>query len=399
MTSPKFQIPDEFKSQLTYTEPQDPRTEHEILASISTYQRMTSEKNIWCFWNSGLSNIPAWCRRNIVDWARINGPSWTIRVLDTVPDSPNHIFKYLPKEILPEAMVKGTMNGPYVGPHSSDFLRGATLYQYGGVYMDVGIILIRQLDRMGWDQLEDPTNPRQIIVPQMYGTTISNSWVASRKGDPFIKRWHDLFVYLWKDKTNYEGLITHPLLTFAQTMDFSESQKKGYAWEFIVGPVTVFEYISQVLAWMRLCSLEDAGDGFSGAEYQRDHILWYDTLPENWSAETVVGYTGQALFDALSTRTDIDPDTEEYKTAYKLVWRMLTTASMQKITHGKNLTKTPALGLLWDEKENEGKDNAPGTFAELLRLGSRYSFQKRQSIAFVKTEKPAVTMKKGLLEP
>lgn len=145
--------------------------------------------------------------------------------------------------------------------------------------------------------------------------------------------------------------------------------------------------------------LEDAGNGFSGAEYQRDHILWYDALAENWGAETVVGYTGQALFDALATRTDADPESEEYKTAYKLVWRMLTKSSMQKITHGKNLTKTPALGLLWDLKENEVKDIEPGTFAELLRYGCTHFYQTRADIEAVQTEKPKVTIKKGLFEP
>lgn len=73
------------------------------------------------------------------------------------------------------------MVGPYTGPHSADFLRGACLYLYGGVWMDVGVVLIRQL--------EDPKSPFEVSVPWMYGTVMANHFVASRKDNPFIKRW------------------------------------------------------------------------------------------------------------------------------------------------------------------------------------------------------------------
>ena len=81
------------------------------------------------------------------------------------------------------------MVGPYTGPHSADFLRGACLYLYGGVWMDIGIVLIRQLDNICWRQLEDPKSPFEVSVPWIYGTVMANHFVASRKDNPFIKRW------------------------------------------------------------------------------------------------------------------------------------------------------------------------------------------------------------------
>jgi len=81
------------------------------------------------------------------------------------------------------------MDGPYTGPHSADFLRGACLYSYGGVWMDVGILLVRGLDGICWGKLEDPESPFEVSVPWMYGPVMANHFVASRKGDPFIKRW------------------------------------------------------------------------------------------------------------------------------------------------------------------------------------------------------------------
>lgn len=55
--------------------------------------------------------------------------------------------------------------------------------------MDVGIILIRRLDEICRRQLEDPNSLFEVSVPWMYGTVMANHSVASRKGNPFIKRW------------------------------------------------------------------------------------------------------------------------------------------------------------------------------------------------------------------
>ena len=189
-----FEIPEEFQDQLVYRDGVDKRTDAEILESLTKYAPITSEKNIWAFWHSGVTEMPGWCQRNVIAWVRLCGSSWTVRVLNTVPSSPNNALKYLPVDVLPEAFVKGTMDGPYSGPHSADLLRGACLYLFGGVFMDVGNLLIRHLDRICWRQLEDATSPFQVAVPWMYGITTANHFVASRKGDPFIKRWYAFWV-------------------------------------------------------------------------------------------------------------------------------------------------------------------------------------------------------------
>lgn len=393
----KYQIPKEFQDQLEPAEPLDTRSDEAILASLSNHRPVTSEKNIWAYWHAGVKAMPKWCQRNIIDWHRICGPSWTVRVLDSVPDSPNHALKTIPPEMLPETFVKGTMAGQYVGPHSADFLRGACLYLFGGVFMDVGIILIRSLDRICWSQLEDPSSPYGISVPRMYDTAMANHFVASRKADPFIQRWHDLFVQVWQDRTSYQGMSRNPLFAFMRNEGFAASQERGFTWEWAVTPTTVFEYITQVLVWMRLTMLEDAGDGFSGVDYAMNQVLWFDVLAENWGIESKIGFKGEDAFNLLATRLDADPESEEYKKAYAIVWHCLAQSSMQKVTHAKNLTKTPALGSLWDLEEKEG-GHGEGTFADLLRYGATRFRQKREGIAVVQIERP-VTMKKGLYEP
>jgi mannosyltransferase OCH1-like enzyme len=189
--SPPFPvaIPEEYRGELEYAEVTDTRSDDEILASLGQHVPVTSEKSVWAYWDKGVAAIPGWCKRNVTNWVRILGPSWTVRVLDTVTESPNHALKYIPPKFLPEAFANGTMDGPYVGPHSADFIRGATLYVHGGVFMDVGILMIRHLDRVCWSALADEQTPYNVFVPVMYGQTIANHFVASRKGDPIIKRW------------------------------------------------------------------------------------------------------------------------------------------------------------------------------------------------------------------
>ena len=187
-------------------------------------------------------------------------------------------------------------------------------------------------------------------------------------------------------------------MAFSKDIKFEASQMRGFKWDFNVSPVTVMEYIGQVLAWLRLCRLEDPHDGFNGAEYYTHKVLLFDVLSEDWAAESIIGFRGQDLFDVLATKLDADPESEAYRKAYKTIWRLLTRSSMQKVTHGKNLTKEVALGTLWDLEENEGKDVEPGTFAGLLRYGSVHFEQERKSIDYVDAEAPEDRITKGLLE-
>lgn len=190
MSPQKFPIPEAYQGLLVYDEAQDKRNDEEILRELSTFRAVTSEKNIWAFWHSGIHSMPAWCQRNVCAWVRMHSHNgWTVRVLDSIKDSKNYSLKYVPDAILPAAFVHGTMDGPYVGPHSADMLRGACLYAHGGVFLDVGIPLIRSIYRICWAKLEDPSTPYEVAAPWVYGTHIGNHFVSARKGSPFIGRW------------------------------------------------------------------------------------------------------------------------------------------------------------------------------------------------------------------
>jgi hypothetical protein len=189
MADSRFPIPEQFRYNVHYVESLDKRSEEAILESLTQHVPITSEKNIWGYWDSGVRKMPNWCQRNVVNWIRLCGPSWTIRILDNVPNSPNNALTWVGAEMLPNTFVDGTMDGPYTGPHSADFLRGACIFLFGGVWMDTGIVLIRKIEDICWKQLEDPSSPYEVSVPWMYGQVMANHFVAGRKGNMFIKYW------------------------------------------------------------------------------------------------------------------------------------------------------------------------------------------------------------------
>lgn len=100
-------------------------------------------------------------------------------------------------------------------------------------------------------------------------------------------------------------------MSFALKNTFKEAEEAKFNWDFSVEPQTVFEYIAQVLSWMRLCMLESTGTGddsnnntFSGTEYWLNKVLIFNALQEDWGAEATIGFGEQILFDALATKFD-----------------------------------------------------------------------------------------------
>ncbi|KAF2132300.1 capsule polysaccharide biosynthesis protein [Dothidotthia symphoricarpi CBS 119687] len=400
MATSQLAIPEKYKSELRYVEAKDTRTDAEILHSFTEHVPVTSEKNIWTYWHSGVKSMPSWCQRNIINWVRLQGSEWTVRVLDTVPDSPNHALKWIAPEELPEAFVEGTMTGPYVGPHSADFLRGAALYAYGGIWMDVGNILFRHLDKVCWDQLADDNSPYTVSAPWMLKQYIANHFIAARKGDIFIKKWHELFVHLWKGRKDFTGVLQSPLIAFIQDFKFGQAEDRNFKWDFKVDEATALGYIGQCVAWIRLTWLQEPDGGFDGVDYWAKKVLLFDAGQEDWAAEQLLGYKGEDLFKVLTTKRDADAESEEFKKAEETIWRLLTKSSLQKITHGKGLTHSVHCGVLMDLPENEGSDQQPETFAELLRFGSVHFEQTRESVVYVDPimVDPQLVIRKGFLE-
>ncbi|KAL2210906.1 hypothetical protein CC79DRAFT_1366282 [Sarocladium strictum] len=402
MEATHFTIPAEYRGKLEEVEVLDTRSDQDILETLRHNVPITSEKNVWAYWHSGVDNASNFAKQNICNWVRKLGSAWTVRILDKVPDSPNHALNWVPGEMLPEAWTKDRFEGSWAGPHSSDCLRGALLYLYGGCYSDVGTLMFRHLDDMFWNQLEDPASPYEVVATVAFGQIIANGFVGSRKGNMFIKLWHELFTHLWRDgKTSVVGMIDDPLLAFSKHAPPPEPGQ-GPAWEWNIPMERLLEYLSQSCCWARLCKLEAPIEGFNAAEFWMNNVLCLSYADEALPFEQAVGYkdTGHKVDKLLSMKVDAPEDVKasaEYKQAYELVWKTLSEYSIQKLGHGKDIIDD--VQLLVVLRENPGREEEPGTFYHLLRHGIVHFRQTRSSTKPCAPERPAITVKRGLLEP
>ena len=107
---PKFEIPSELSSKLRYAGPKTTQSDEQITNTLSQFQPVVSEKNIWAFWHAGIHSMPSWNLRNVISWVRMHDAEWTVRVLDSVPDSPNYFLNYVPASFLPKALVDGKVH-------------------------------------------------------------------------------------------------------------------------------------------------------------------------------------------------------------------------------------------------------------------------------------------------
>ena len=74
LTSPIFTIPVEFASENRPVEPQGKRSDNEIIHALNQHIPITSERNLWGYWHSGIDSIPKWSRRNAIGWVCLLGP-------------------------------------------------------------------------------------------------------------------------------------------------------------------------------------------------------------------------------------------------------------------------------------------------------------------------------------
>ena len=102
MSSSKIPIPQEFQSQLRYVDARDSRSNAEILDSLTKKVPVNSEKNVWTYWHAGVLAMPEWCQRNIINWVKLLGPDWSVRVLDYLPESSNYALSWFAADQLPE---------------------------------------------------------------------------------------------------------------------------------------------------------------------------------------------------------------------------------------------------------------------------------------------------------
>lgn len=354
----------------------DPRSDDEIVSTLLQFQPVTSEKNLWTFWDKGLLEIRPYVRRNVIGWVRRLGPDWTVRVLDLVEGSPVHVKAYLDAGHFSDAFNEGDMTGPYAGVHSGDMVRLPLIYQYGGIWLDAGTTLFRHVKHICWKAIEDDSTPYEIagFAPgtEPGNDVIMNGFIAARKGNGFIKRWHDVFLEIWKGRTDCIGLQDHPLLRQVKKVQVPQDMQT----KFNIDNSLMNDYVAHVLAFKRIRMLQDPSDGFDGPAYWETHAY---VLPvqETFMAQILCDFNGQVMFDLFALpREGVEPEARD-PAAENMVNLLLSRTSTMKLSHGLKNNKLVHLSKLWDLPENADADIALGTFAAYLRWGSVHLEQTR----------------------
>lgn len=351
----------------------DERSDQQIVEALSNPTPVISERNVWAFWDTGFTSMRAWSQRNVIGWVRMLGPEWTVRVLNRVEGSSAHYLNFVQKKHLPDCLVKGTMKGRFSGQHSSDMIRMPCLYEHGGVWLDVGILLFMHLDDVCWSRLEDSGTNYEVALasadPSLMSGLAENFFVAARRGNGFIRRWMDIFLEAWKDRSDCLGIHSHPLFRGL----VNDQNIAGF---FQLASGDKLDYFGAYLAYERLRLLEDPDDGFSGPNYCKNRVLLLE-YREFASAAMRTHNDGQEQFDYLKTSYDKDTDSKAYRDALSFCEYMLTETAMMKLYHWKE-GSVVTLADLWDKPENEQADKTPGTFAEYLRYVSSHYTQERK---------------------
>ncbi|KAI3316940.1 hypothetical protein HD806DRAFT_516390 [Xylariaceae sp. AK1471] len=270
----------------------DHRTDAEIEKLMNTHRPVKHEKNCWAFWHSGFENMPRWCKRNVISWARRLGPDWDVRCTDMVDGSPNHALNFIDAKHLPDCFLKKTMTGKTVPQHASDMVRLPLVYLHGGVWMDSGTVLFRSFDDSFWNLLEDPECPYEMFVINFhyrhYEGQILNGLIGARKGNPFIERWLRVFFEIWNNRTDSAGLRYHPLIRHLGLIDGTNVERIG-----IGGPTgnsahVMGDYVSQSFCFERVRLLVDEDENWNGPAYYRKHICFLNAEREYWKYAAVM---------------------------------------------------------------------------------------------------------------
>ncbi|KAK4082093.1 hypothetical protein Purlil1_11316 [Purpureocillium lilacinum] len=384
----------------------DRRTDEEIAAWLQERHEVVSEKNVWAFWNSGFKTMPAWSQRNVINWVRRLGPDWTVHVLDTVPDSETNVRHFLDdmETVLPKAFNEGTMDGPTVGQHQADLVRLPLIYQHGGIWMDVGMILFRHVDDICWNAITDPTSPYEVggftmqLRPGV--ESMMNSFIAARKGNLFIKRWHDIFATVWGQQTNAyaPSFHKHPLLRPIPLPKLTAEQLN--APEATVSMAFLGDYLTQVQCFERLRKvIEPAEFGFNGPEYYAAHVLLLPSMSEMYYLQGVSSWQGPKEFALLSAKSTSDGDDISLREeASRVVDHMLANTATMKLSHAPP-GEVPFLADIWSRPEHRDADIAKDTFAAYMRYGSVHFDQDRGLEPMEVGIDTKGALRTGLLEP
>ena len=352
----------------------DSRPDFEVDDGLLHFNPVSDEKNIWFFWDTGYEQMHPCAKRTVRAWhRRFFKQGWKIRVTDRLPGSPLNIAHLLDvddPDVFPRAFAEGTLSGTYAPQHTSDLVRWPLLLKYGGVYADVGLIQIGDLDRLWNMTVGDPTSRFQVLSYNAGSSEtrfLTNYFLASGRANSFFARCHRLLLELWAaegGKNSTDGLHSSPLLRGVPLIGaaLAEDVQKSLS-----------DYNVQGQVMSMVMGLVDEEDGWNGPEYVADHVYAIDFLVGSSLYNEMTAQNGLKQFELMSLPLPKDDEVEsaDQKLARGIVEACLQRSFGFKLAHGLTVKVIgDTLGSLW--RKHEGSDNIRGTHAHWLRHATMY---------------------------
>jgi hypothetical protein len=355
----------------------DLRPDAEIDSELQSMRPIVSEKNVWLFWHAGYSALHPYTKRNVRTWhRRFSKKGWTVRVVSTQAGDALNIANLLDikdRNLFPNAFVDGTIGGKYAAQHTSDLVRWPLLLSYGGIYADVGMIQIGDIDRLWNETVGDRSSGYEVLSyrgPQQHGRNLTNYFFACKQGNPLFTRCHRLLLKLWEGRTDTVGLHAHPLLKGIPmqggTFEIKEEGKPTIGKEEASKMLT--DYIIQGQVVTMVMGLVDEAEEWNGPEYVKNHVYGIDFMSGSQLINELTGWNGRAQFELMSRKMPEQgaKEDDQQKEAREIIQKVLQKSWGFKLAHGMILAVyKETLGSLW--RDHEGSDVAPGTYAAWFR--------------------------------
>ncbi|ODA77828.1 hypothetical protein RJ55_06430 [Drechmeria coniospora] len=388
----------------------DLRSDAEVDDDLLHPRPVTTEKNIWFFWHSGFRSMHPYCQRTVRAWhRRFSRQGWAVRVLDREPNSALNVANYLDvndRHTFPRAFVDDTIGGDHARQHTSDLVRWPLLLRYGGVYADVGMMQIGDLDKVWSTTVGDPSSPFEILTYNMGGIdgrALTNYFLASGRNNALFARCHKLLLQLWDadgGKTSTDGMHASPLLKGLPLIRAGapfEEDGKWYGMDEV--SVLLTDYIIQGQVMTMVMSLVDDEDGWNGPKYAAEHIFAIDYMAGSQLINEMTDWNGPRQFELMSLPLprEGEEETDEQRQGREIVEACLTRSFGFKLAHGLILRVLgDTLGSLW--RKHEGADAVTGTYGHWLRYGMLHWCPNKLPARLEFRELPAVKMGRLLRE-
>lgn len=370
----------------------DLRPDHEIDALLLAPPPVAPGhvKNLWFFWHGGYAAMQPYAQRTIRTYhRRFSLRGWAVRVVDLVARSPAHIANFIDvadPANFPRAFREGTITGTYARQHTSDLVRWPLLLKYGGVYADVGMMPIGDLDWLWEETVGSPARRYEILSYTSGGLAggrapvsdeskaaaapdLMNYFLGARPNNPYFWRCHRLFLALWDQdggKTSTEGMHKSPLLQGVPLLGTNSDKSEEYR-------TSLSDYITQGQVVKMVTGTVDEADGWDGPQYVKDHWYTMEYMVGSQLINEMTAWDGNRAFALMSLHLPAEgsAETDDQTLAREIVEACLSKSFGFKLAHGMILAVLgETLGSLW--RKHEGSDDVPGTFAHWLRYGMLY---------------------------